>query len=137
VAVDYVWLALLVVVMGGLWWLAYRMEPHWSSKDGRRFLCTTQDLSNPSHPGRPRETRIAVSPDGALLISRKNGLRRENTTWVLTGKVPEPPRKREVFLAERRGDSKARLLLAIRLPANSRCVAVLDRALAGKPNRRD
>ncbi len=132
-AVDYVWLALLFVGMGGLWWLAYRMEPHWSSKDGRRFLCTTQDLSNPTHPGRTRETRISVSPDGALLISRKNGLRREQTIWTLTGKVPEPPRKREVFLAERRGDSKERLLLAIRLPANSRCVAVLDRALAGKP----
>ena len=129
-AVDYVWLALLFVFMGGLWWLAYRMEPHWSTKDGRRFLCTAQDLSNPAHPGRPRETRVVVTPDGALHVTRKNGLRRDQSIWTLTGKVPSPPRKREGFLAARRGDGQ-RHLLAIRLPVGSRCIPVLERALAG------
>jgi hypothetical protein len=131
VPVDYVWLALLFLGMGGLWWLAYRMEPHWSTKDGRRFMCTTQDLSNPSHPGRVREARVVVTPDGALHVTRKTGLKREQTMWRLTGRVPAPPRKREVFLAERHGGDTGRQLLAIRLPATSRCVPVLDAALAG------
>ena len=132
VAVDYVLLALLFLAMAGLWWVAYRMEPHWSSKDGRRFMCTGQDISDATHPGRVRETKVTVTPDGALVISRKSGLRRQEHIWRLTGKSATPPRRKQLYIAERNGD-KGREMITLRLPDDSRCLAVLDRALAGRP----
>lgn len=132
VAVDYVWLALLFLAMGGLWWVAYRMEPHWASKDGRRFMCTAQDISDATRPGRIREAKVMVTPDGALVVTRKNGLRREDQMWRLAGKSPSPPRRKQIYLAERNGD-KGREMLALRLPDDSRCLDLLDRALAGRP----
>jgi len=127
---EYLWFALLVVGMVGLWWVAYRMEPHWAAKDGRRFLCSCQDLSDLAHPGRVKEARVVVLPDGMLHVTRKAGLRRQQTLWRLTGRSPDPPRRKQVYLAERNGDL-GREMLAIRLPANSRCVPVLDDLLPG------
>ena len=130
-AVEYVWLALLCLAMAGVWWVAYRMEPHWVSKDGQRFLCTSQDLSEPARPGRIRESRVVIMPDGALHVTRKVALRREETIWTLTARSTDPPRRKHIYLAERRGEL-GKEMLAVRLPANSRCVATLDGIIARK-----
>lgn len=128
---EYVWFALLIAAMGGMWWFAYRMEPHWSSKDGRRFLCTAHDLSDPGHPGRKRETRISVTPDGILHASQKQGMRRQQSVWTLVGKSPTPPTRMEIYVARRRLDGEASSgMMSFRLPAKSRCVPVLDSILA-------
>ena len=129
--VDYVWFGLLIAAMGGMWWLAYRMEPHWSTKDGRRFMCTSQDLSNPQYPGRKRETRVVVAPDGALHVTHKNGLRRHHSVWTLIGKSPDPPKKLQVYVAQQRNDGQAATMMSLRLPAKSRVVPVLDAVLDG------
>ncbi|MDO8389846.1 MAG: hypothetical protein Q7V57_05100 [Actinomycetota bacterium] len=128
---EYVWFSLLIVAMVGMWWLAYRMEPHWSTKDGRRFMCTTQDLSNPQFPGRKRETRVVVTSDGALRVTLKNGLRRRQSVWTLIGKSPDPPKRLQVYVAQQRTDGKAATMMSLRVPAKSRVVPVLDAALAG------
>lgn len=125
-SVEYVWLALLIAVMAGLWWVAYRMEPHWSSRDGHRFLCMAQDLPTGFPPGRPRETRVSVLDDGALVIGQKRSMRRRQSIWTLEGKAGDPPPRREVFVARERVDGVAGNRLALRLPADSRSVAVLD-----------
>lgn len=130
---DYVWIALTVIVMSAMWWVAYRMEPHWASRDGRRFLCTAQELVEAgSAVGHPRETRVVITPDGALHVTQKRMMRRRSSIWTLVGKSPEPPRRMQVYVAQHRTDGhNIPSHLAIRIPTKSRCVAVLDGLLAG------
>lgn len=120
------WFALLLVAMGGLWWVAYRMEPHWSSRDGRRFLCMAQDLHDDASTGRPRETRVTVLDDGALLIAQKRAMRRRQSMCTLEGKSADPPPRRAVYVVRERVDGIAGERIALRLPAKSRSIAVLD-----------
>lgn len=129
--VDYVWLALIIVGMGGMWWVAYRMEPHWVSRDGSRFLCTVQELDGVNAVGHPREARVLVTADGALYVTQKRMLRRHTTMWTLVAKAPEPQRKIQVFVARHReAGSRIESHLALRIPTKSRCVAILDELLA-------
>ena len=130
-AVDYVWISLTVLVLAGMWWLGYKLEPHWVSKDGTRFLCNAQEIEQGEPVGRLRETRITVMPDGYLIVSRKRIIRRRYSKWQLVGKAPEPPKKMEVYLAQLREDGQAiPAMLSMRVPSKSRCVPVLDAALA-------
>lgn len=132
--VDLVWGALLLIVMAGMWWLAYRMEPHWSSKDGKRFLASTQEMAGTQTTGRPKETRVLVMPDGMLLVSHKRRMRRVHTQWKLVGKVPSPPRRLEIYLAELREDGKpVPRMLTLRIPKKSKVVPVLEAVLNGTP----
>jgi hypothetical protein len=134
--VDYVWIALTVIVMGGMWWVAYRMEPHWSSRDGMRFLCGAQELVDGNTIGHPRETRVVVTPDGAMFVTQKRMMRRRSSSWVLIGKSPEPPRKVQVYVAQHHTDGhNIPSHLALRIPNKSRCVPVLDEILANAESR--
>jgi len=129
--VDYVWIALIIVVMSGMWWVAYRMEPHWVSCDGTRFLCTAQELENSSAVGHPRETRVLISHDGALYVTQKRMMRRHTTMWTLVAKAPDAPRRMQVYVAKHReAGSVIESHLAIRIPTKSRCIAILDGLLA-------
>ncbi len=129
--VDYVWIALIIVVMSGMWWVAYRMEPHWVSRDGTRFLCTAQELDGVNAVGHPRETRVLISHDGALYVTQKRMMRRHTTMWTLVAKAPDAPRKIQIYVATHRevGD-RIESHLAIRVPTKSRCIAILDDLLA-------
>ena len=130
--VDFVWISLTVLVLAGMWWLGYKMEPHWVSKDGTRFLCNAQEIEKGEPVGRLRETRITVMPDGLLIVARKRLVRRSYSRWQLVGKAPTPPKKLAVYLAQLREDGQAvPSMLSMRVPSKSRCVPVLDDALAG------
>lgn len=120
------WTGLFISVMGGLWYVAYRIEPHYSSKDGSRFMCGAQEMETGDTPGRTRETRVTVSPDGVLYVSQKKMGRRETTTWKVIGTAPEPPKSVHVFVAQRidHGQPKP-VQLFLRIPVNSRVVPVL------------
>ena len=129
--VDYVWIALIIIVMGGMWWVAYRMEPHWVSRDGTRFLCTAQELDGVNAVGHPRETRVLITHDGALYVTQKRMLRRHTTMWTLIAKAPEAPRRMQIYVAKHREvGTHVESHLAIRIPAKSRCIAILDDLLA-------
>ena len=133
VPVEYVYFALLLVGMAGLWWVAYRMEPHWSSKDGRRFLCISQELPEGFSPGRRREARVTVLDDGTLIVGQKRAMRRRQSTWTLEGKGDSAGTgrgARAVYLARERVDGKGGMRMALRLPVNSRSVSVLDALLS-------
>lgn len=133
---DYVWIVLFIGGMAGLWWLAYRIEPHYSSKDGRRFLCTAQEVEGGEPTGRPR-TRVIVMDDGALHCSQKRMMRRSGALWVLVGKSPTPPKRLEVYVAQQFEDGRATTSqLSIRVPRSSRVVPVLDEALARRGTAR-
>jgi len=129
--VDYVWMLVLVVVMGGMWWVAYRMEPHYASKDGHHFLSNAQEMVDGTATSRARETRITVMPDGLLLVAQKRLGRRTTSRYRLVGRSPEPPKKLHVYVAQEVADgSLLPTQLFIRVPQTSRVVPVLDSLLA-------
>jgi hypothetical protein len=128
--VDIVWFLLFAAFMGGLWVLAYRMEPHYSSKDGERFLCNGQEIIDGQPIGRKRETRVLVLSDGVLNISQKRRMRRTNERWALIGKSPEPPKGKQIYLLQQFNDGKwLPEQMALHIPSKSRVVPVLDRLL--------
>ena len=134
---DYLWTALFLAAMGGLAFVAYRIEPHYSSKDGTRFLCGAQEMEPGSVPGRSRETRVTVTHDGLLHISQKKMGRRETSAWTVIGTAPEPPKALHVYVAQRVEDGKSRSTqLFLRIPAKSRVVPVLDALVAKRQAHR-
>lgn len=128
--VDIVWFVGFAAVMAGLWWFAYRMDPHYSSKDGTRFLCNGQDLIDGQPFGRKRETRVMVEHDGVLVISQKKLVRRTKARWALVAKSPEPPKGKAVYVARQFDNGKwLDDTMTLTMPAKSRVVGVLDEVL--------
>jgi hypothetical protein len=71
-----------------------------------------------------------VLPDGTLRLDRRRPMRKRlSEVWTLAGKAPDPPRKREVYVLNMLFDDGSAGQLAVRLPANSRAVPVLDEIL--------
>jgi hypothetical protein len=135
---DWFWTALFLAVVLGMWLLSTRMEPHYSSKDGRRFMANAQEIVDGRPVGRMRETRVQVMPDGLLYCARKKLMKRDTAEYVLVGASPNPPKRRRVYLAHAMNDgmTSSASELAIRVPENSRVVPVLDDMLAQRALRR-
>lgn len=113
-----------VVLLGGLVWLAFQIEPHWVSKDGRKMIARVQPLSSQDQPdGRWREMRIFI--DGTTITVNSRGLSSFGLrgTYRVAGKSPAPPRRREIYIL----NGERRILL--RVPASSRAVPVLEALL--------
>lgn len=116
--------------MGGMWWMGYRMEPHWVSKDGQRFMCGAQEFFHGTLAGHPRETQVAFLAGGALHITQKRMMRRQRSTWKLVGKSADPPKGLEIYVAQESVDGVAKpTMMALRIPKKSNCIAILDAAL--------
>ena len=143
---DALWLIGFAALLAGLYYLAYRMEPHWVSKDGERFICMGQVMD---HHGNPRsgwrEYRVEVRWDGSIATrKRSRWVRADARKWRMRARSEDPPKRKAIYLlvAERTDeDVKARRvspfdadLLAIRLPESSRAIAVLD-GLVAQPRR--
>src|SRR5215207_5076152 len=105
-----------------MYYAAFRIEPHWVSKDGRRFLCNAQPVNASGQvEGRAKETKVIVLDDGALQLEQRRPMRRRvSEVWQMVGKSADPPRKREVYLLRHRDDVRAIDLMAIRVPSQSR-----------------
>ena len=109
---------------------AYRMEPHWVSKDGERFIARIQVLGPHDTPDGPwREMRLHV--DGNSLVAGSRGIRssRFGGHYSVVAKSDAPPAKKQIYVIS--GPQRALL----RLPANSRAVPTLDRMLAARISR--
>ena len=130
--VDVFFVALAVAGCAALMYIGYRMEPHYASKDGRRFLGTGQWITTLGNPeGRKREVWITVLPDARLEMTIKRGFRRTaSNEWSLEGKSAEPPPRRAVYILRSRNAEGAMQRMTVQLPAKSRSVAVLDEVLA-------
>ena len=133
-AVYVLWGLLMVAGCGALMYLANRIEPHWVSKDGKRFLCNAQPLSTHGDPaGRWREVRVTVLTDAAVQLDQRRRLtsrRLAADIWKVEALAPEPPRGRAVFLLRSRSAAAGKELMAVRLPAKSQAVTTLQRCLA-------
>jgi hypothetical protein len=127
---DFVWGLFGLALCAGLGWLAFRMEPHWVSKDGERMLCAGQPMSAHGDPlGRWRETRVALMEPGHVQVEQKQRLRRSTSYWRIERQSDAPVRGKTIFLLRASSSNEAELL-AIRLPAKSRAVVALQDHLA-------
>jgi hypothetical protein len=109
---------------------ASRMEPHWASKDGERFIARVQVLGPHDVPdGAWREMRFLV--DGRSLIAGSRGFRgaRLRGHYSVVGKSPSPPKKKAIYVLS----GPQRVLL--RLPENSRAIPHLDAMLSERISR--
>ncbi|MEO5899977.1 MAG: hypothetical protein ABIR68_07555 [Ilumatobacteraceae bacterium] len=127
----------VLVVFAGIYYVGYRLEPHWVSKDARRLLCNVQMIGGPGGiDGRAKETRITVLSGGSLQLDRRRGVRRGmSQVCTLTGKAPDPPPRRAVYLLDTRLVDGTPVQYVLRLPANSRAVPVLDAILERRAAR--
>ena len=101
--VDVLWGVAALAVLVGMAWLGYKIEPHWVSKDGERFLCVAQVLDHTGDPlTRWKECRVAIDR-GWLRVDQKRRFRRPLTTyWKLEAEGSNPPRRKVVFVGRRR-----------------------------------
>ena len=125
------WALLSVGLCVGLGWVAYRMEPHWVSKDGERFLCAGQMMNTFGDPlSRWRETRVTLLTAGQVRVDQKKLFGRSTSFWQVQHRSPEPPRGKAVFVLRGSTDDGTPALLTLRMPARSRAVATLTHHIA-------
>lgn len=121
------WSVGAIAVCVGLLYLAHRLEPHWVSKDGTRFLTTCEPIDRwGSVTGRRREVRGAIMPDGGLTLAQRSIVRSTSSVWRVRAKSPHPPRSREIYLLSAIPPAGDGSLLALRVPAGSKLVGILD-----------
>jgi hypothetical protein len=134
---EIVWAVVIVAVCGGLFFLASRLEPHWVAKDGSRFLTTAEPIDRFGNPaGRRREVRVAVLPDGGLMVSRRSLQRSTSSVWRIQHKSPKADRGRVIYLLRPVPADPEGEMLGLRVPQTSRIVATLD-ALVPAPGGGD
>jgi len=124
---DLLWIVGFVAVLAGLYYAAFRVDPHWVSKDGRRFVCHGQLVDRYGNTLQNwREFRFEVIDHKRIFARRRSRWTRRNEgVWRVSAKSDNPPKNREVYLLAS-ADSDNTDQMAIRLPASSRAVAVLE-----------
>jgi hypothetical protein len=124
--VEYLLGVIIVGCAGLLAWAAFRIEPHWCSKDGSRMIAQAQQLSQTNRTAaRWSEVRVSVDEDAVVVRTRamrSTGLRGE---YRVVGKSPTPPKKQEIYVL--RGDQE----VLIRIPKSSRAIMTFDELLNG------
>ena len=122
--VEVIQIALTLLACIGLLWGARRIEPHWSSKDGTRFIARAQVVGLGDVPeGAWKEVRGLVEDDHITLDARGMWAARFRGTYRLVSKSPEPPARKAVYLLA--GEQR----VVLRMPDKSRTVSVLDQLL--------
>jgi hypothetical protein len=128
-AMEWVWTAAFVALMAAMYWFGFRVDPHFVSRNGERFLCLGQEVqADWELVGRPRETWVYVLDDGTLVLRQKRFLRKRRGQYRLIGRAPSPPKRKVVFLA-RSGDGDLGHYIALRLPDRSKIIPRLDALL--------
>jgi hypothetical protein len=121
---DAVWVLGAVIVVAGLFMLLKRIEPHWVAKDGRAFTCKLQPISTSAGraEGRWRDARAVISEGQVQLVVRGFGSVsvRPYQRHHVVGRSETPPPRQAVFVLD--GEP----MWALRVPATSKAVAVLD-----------
>jgi hypothetical protein len=143
----------IVAVCSFMLWASYRIEPHWVSKDAQRMVCYGQGLGRDGQSdGRWREVRVAkvredtveVRPrrgslmgagrDRSMTNARSTLHRRlpKASYWKVIGPSETPPKRRAVYLLDAGNDQGLPFMFALRLPANSKAIPMLDALAANR-----
>ena len=144
------WFLAIIAVCGLCLWFAFRIEPHWASKDGSRFVCFGQALTSHGVPiGRWREMRISrvggdslevrprrgsLTMDKTSMPSPKSMLTRRNTKasyWKVIGRTQEH-RNKVIYMLNGSNDADLPAMIALRLPSKSRAVKTLEELAVNK-----
>jgi len=128
---DLVTTVIVFAVLLALAAAAFRMDAHWVSRDRRRFICRAQLIDHTGYPlGGWLEYRFHINPSGQIEGRRRGVIGARNAgTWTVRARSDMPPRRKEVFLLHPTGATEA--MLAVRMPASSALVEVLDRLATG------
>ena len=118
-------------VLIGLLMAVRRLEPHWASRDGLRFISTAQHIDRHGLTnGRPGEYRFSIEMNGDIQAMRRVMIGyRPRTLWRVEARSDQPPNRREVFVLRSLDDPGA--VLAVGLPERSRAVTALNSLLSG------
>ena len=125
---DVLWIVFIGAVLVGLLILSRRrVEPHWTSKDGRAFLCRVQELGPDGGPTSGwYEARAKVMGESVLLKARI--LTHRSAAWdarTVMQRAPDGDSPFAVYLLD--GDPE----VLLRVPNYSEAVHVLDDLLSG------
>lgn len=128
---SMLWAVGAVVACGGMLYLAYRIEPHWVAKDGRRFLTTSEMVDRHGQPvGRRREVRGTVMGDGAVLLGKRSFGRTRTTVYRVRSKSVHLVRGRQQYVLEPVSADPMGDLVILRIPSTSRLAATFDELAA-------
>jgi hypothetical protein len=126
---DALWWIGTIVVLAGLYVMAFRMEPHWVSKEATSFTCRVREVREDTNEqvGRWRD-RHAVVERGRLRLGGRVTLRsfgdrsrqHHSPPVDVLGRAPNASSRFAVYVL---GGDPPRVL---RVPAKSRAVPVLD-----------
>ena len=147
----------IFAVCGLMLWASYKIEPHWVSKDGERLICYGQGMTARGEPiGRWREVRVSRAEHGCVEVRTRRGslAMRERPSdtdvkftkmgtivkergarasiWRVGGASSEPPPRKRVYLLDGNSDAGMPELLAIRVPATSRAISMLEELAVNK-----
>jgi hypothetical protein len=131
---SWLWLALFLGGCVFLIWLSRRIEPHWVSKDGKRFTCRVADLSpDAGEVGPWNEARVtATGEENVVTVAVKPKLFRRTSRYRpvevmrVVGRADFDRSGLVVYLLS--GDAP----MALRVPKRSRAVQTLDELAASK-----
>ena len=119
---DLVWTVGAIVVLGGLLWFAFWIEPHWAAKDGKAFTCKIQPMRASGRiEGRWRDARATVGNGEVKLVVK--GVGRSVTPYIahqVLRQSESSEKRRVVFVLS--GEP----MYLLRIPKYSKAVPVLQ-----------
>jgi hypothetical protein len=127
VADDVLWTVLFVGIIVVLWFIAYRMDPHWVSKDGERFIANAQLMDHHGKTlGTWKEYRFEVLSDGTIASRRRSRwFPKDIRQWRVRARSEDKSPKKTIFVFAE--TDPGGYMFAVRMPASSRAVPVLER----------
>jgi hypothetical protein len=120
------WVIVLLGAVVGLFWLAARIEPHWSSPDGTYFTCRVQEIDATGRPNtRWYEARGEVVEE-EVAITKKVLMRKGSAVdpRPVSARSDHAPRRKAIYLLD------GTPMYAVRMPSSSPAAARLDGLLA-------
>lgn len=130
---DVVWIVAIIAGCVAMWWAATKIDPHWTSRDGTRFVALAQPLSGPhnSIAGRAREVRCRFdTANDEITLSPRRLWRSQSSRYRIDSAGTSPrPNKRQFVLTPLDDDHPMWLL---RLPATSRTTQRIEAILAAR-----
>ena len=119
------WTIVLLGTVAGLFWLASRIEPHWSSSDGTHFTCRVQEIDATGRPTtRWYEARCELV-EGEVAITKKVLMRKGQAVdpRPVSARSDHAPRRKAIYLLP------GAPMYAVRVPSSSRAADRLDALL--------
>ena len=119
------WVIVLLAAVVALFWLASRIEPHWSSPDGTYFTCRVQEIDPTGRPTtRWYEARGEVV-EGEVAITKKVLMRKGQAVdpRPVSARSDHAPRRKAIYLLA------GAPLYAVRVPRSSPAAERMDALL--------